>query len=113
MSDVTDNEVASAANPARPDPHGEAALLLVESLIHGLLMRSVLSVGEAVDIVRTAVEVQNDISDQRDDDPGDNPAHRLLSVIATTLGIDVLQEVDGNPGAGGTFNGGTSNGGIR
>jgi hypothetical protein len=95
MSDVTNHSEAPAASPARPDPHGEAALLLVESLIHGLLMQSVLSVGEAVDIVRTAVEVQNDISDERGDDPGDNPAHRLLAAIATTLGIDVLHKVDG------------------
>ena len=45
-----------------PDPHGQAALLLVESLIHGLLSRSVLSVTEAVAIVETAVEVNAEIA---------------------------------------------------
>jgi hypothetical protein len=41
-----------------PDPHGQAALLLVESLIHGLIGRRVLSVQDAVDIVEVALDAQ-------------------------------------------------------
>ena len=36
---------------------GEAAILLVESLIHGLIARSIVSVEDALDIVATAKDV--------------------------------------------------------
>lgn len=58
-----DNDVTHPTETGKaPDPHGQAALLLVESLIHGLLSRSVLSVTEAVAIVETAVEVNAEIA---------------------------------------------------
>lgn len=58
-----DNDKTRAAKTGlTPDPHGQAALLLVESLIHGLLSRSVISVTEAVEIVETAVEVNTEIA---------------------------------------------------
>jgi hypothetical protein len=40
------------------DAHGQAALLLVESLIHGLIEAQVLSVVEAIEIVDVATEVK-------------------------------------------------------
>jgi hypothetical protein len=40
------------------NPHGEAALLIVESLLHTLLERSVLTVEDAVETLQTAVEVK-------------------------------------------------------
>lgn len=42
----------------KADAHGEAAILLVESLIHGLIAKRVLSVSEAVEIVDVATEVK-------------------------------------------------------
>ncbi|TPG13632.1 hypothetical protein [Sphingomonas oligophenolica] len=47
-----------------PDPHGRAALLLVESLIHGLMERSIINIGDAIDIVDTAESVQADTADE-------------------------------------------------
>ena len=46
-----------AGSPPEPEPdaHGLAALLLVESLIHGLAARSIISVAEAVSITEIAV----------------------------------------------------------
>jgi hypothetical protein len=44
---------------AEPDPYGQAALLLVESLIHGLVDRSVLTLAEAVDVVTVALDVKD------------------------------------------------------
>ncbi len=37
-------------------------MLLVESLIHGLIAKSVIDVPEALDIVNTAAEVKEDIA---------------------------------------------------
>ena len=41
-----------------PDAHGQAALLFTESLLHTLVERSILSVADAVAVVRTAAEVK-------------------------------------------------------
>jgi hypothetical protein len=58
MTNLTNDNDASPTTPARPDPYGQAAMLLVESLIHGLVARSVISTQDAVDIVDTAAEVK-------------------------------------------------------
>ena len=80
--------------PGRPDAHGQAALLLVESLIHGLIARSVITVADAVEIVGVATDVKAEISA----DPGDTPATRRksldpLSAISMSLAHD-LPDVD-------------------
>jgi hypothetical protein len=49
-----------------PDPSGQTALLLVESLIHCLRERSLISVEDAVEIVDTALSVQTDITASAD-----------------------------------------------
>lgn len=48
---------------AAGDAHGQAALLLVESLIHGLTARQVLSVPDAVEIMTIALDVQTQAVD--------------------------------------------------
>lgn len=76
-----DNELARAAADARaPDAHGQAAMLLVESLLHGLVARSVLSVTDAVEIVDIAGEVKIEVAA----DLGDTPSslHRSLVILA-------------------------------
>jgi hypothetical protein len=87
MSDAANDDPAPPGSA--PEPHGEAALLLVESLIHGLLARSSLSLPDALDIVQTAIDVQIEISDHRGGDPIILPTSvRLLSAIAQSLGLD-------------------------
>lgn len=71
------------------DAHGQASLLLVESLIHGLLERSVLSNGDAISIVESADSVQVDLAKAADGH--DVPmwrSHALLSAIAESLKCD-------------------------
>lgn len=63
MTDDVANDnarLAGATATREPDAHGQAALLLVESLIHVLIERSVISVADAVDAVATATEVKED-----------------------------------------------------
>lgn len=76
-----------------PEPHGRAALLLVESLIHGLIARSALTVEQAVEIVQTAAEVKQDTAD----DVGDTPATLreslfLLDSISASLKHDLPRD---------------------
>ncbi len=42
------------------DPQGQAAVILGESLIHGLIAKSVLTAEDSLDIVMAAAEVQTD-----------------------------------------------------
>lgn len=70
-----------------PDAHGQAAMLLVESLIHELIAQQVITVASAVEIVDTAAEVKV----EKADDLGDSPANllaslRLLEAISFSLG---------------------------
>ena len=47
---------------AQADSHGRAALLLVESLIHELVGKAVLTRGEAIDIIDIAVDVEEELA---------------------------------------------------
>lgn len=84
-----DNDSAMRGTMPQPDPHGQAALLLVESLIHGLLARSVISNGDAIEIIESADSVQVDVAEAADG--AGEPmwrAHALLSAIAESLKLD-------------------------
>ncbi|MBV1690301.1 hypothetical protein KRR38_22105 [Novosphingobium sp. G106] len=91
MSDEisNDNERHSAPPPREPDAHGEAALILVESLIHGLIERAVLRVEDVLDILDTAVEVNG----QQAEEPVANgaivrTAKTILEAISSSLKTD-------------------------
>jgi hypothetical protein len=58
-----------AARAREPDAHGQAAMLLVESLIFGLIERKVISVSDAVEIVEVAAEVKVDVAADLGDSP--------------------------------------------
>lgn len=78
-----------------PDAHGQAALLLVESLIHGLISRKVITAVDAVEVVDIAAEVKADIAN----DLGDSPANlrlslNLLNAISASLSRDIPRRQD-------------------
>lgn len=84
---LNDNADARAHGP---DAHGQAAMLLVESLIHGLIALGTITLADAVEVVDTATEVKADIAD----DLGDSPANvrksiDLLNAIRTSLSRDL------------------------
>ncbi|WP_174285770.1 hypothetical protein [Sphingomonas bacterium] len=88
---TTNDNDPTTRNSLQPsgDPHGLAALLLVESLIHGLCETSTLSTGEAVDIVERAVSVQFDQAEEANGDATSLwRSHGLLSSIAASLATD-------------------------
>lgn len=91
MTEITnDNHPYPAAGPMRePDAHGQAAILLVESLIHGLVERSIISTGDAIDIVEAAAEVKVDIATDIGESAGTmQRSLDLLTGISDSLQID-------------------------
>jgi len=83
------NPASSGHIPPLPDPHGHAALLLVESLIHGLLSRAVMTVEDALEIIEAADDVQVDYAMAADGKGAPMwQAHALLTSIAESLKID-------------------------
>lgn len=85
---MNDNDADPAADrTAEPDAHGHAAMLLVESLIHGLIDRSVISVADAVEIVEVATEVKSEIAI----DIGESPAVLQRSLNMLTAISDSLK----------------------
>lgn len=85
---LNDNTDADAVHG--PDAHGQAAMLLTESLIHGLIAGGVITVAAAVEIVDVATEVKTDIAG----DLGDSPANLrkslgLLKAISVSLSRDI------------------------
>lgn len=80
----------TSKDSAGPDAHGQAALLLVESLIHGLIARSALSVKDAIEIVQIAAEVKQDVGAAWGDSPDRlRKSIHLLSSISASLMHDV------------------------
>ena len=94
MPSNDNNPAMQGMTPQLPDPHGQAALLLVESLIHGLVERSILSTADAIDIIDSADSVQVDIAEAADGHGAPMwRAHALLTSIAVSLRHDE----DGGP----------------
>jgi hypothetical protein len=64
-------------------PHGRAALLLVESLIHALVEKSVITHGEAIDIIDIAADVEAELAGV--DPDGGGAEALLLAPLARTI----------------------------
>ncbi|MET3710880.1 hypothetical protein ABIC65_001582 [Sphingomonas trueperi] len=88
---TNDNENLRADRRADPpDAHGQAAMLLVESLLHGLVARSVISLADAVEIVETAADVKEEIALERGEDAKTQQTSiMLLDMIRASLSNDL------------------------
>ena len=86
-----DNDQAGADGRLRgPDAHGQAAMLLVESLIHGLIARSVLTVEDAFEIVGIAAEVKEEVAAEMGDSPATmERSLTILGAISASLKNDL------------------------
>lgn len=84
------DEYPAAQVPREPDAHGQAAMLLVESLIHGLIAKSVISVGDALEMLEVAAEVKSEIGVALGDSPATlDRSLELLRSISESLATDV------------------------
>lgn len=84
---LNDNHSTRAECPP-PDAHGEAALLLVESLIHGLCENATITANDAVEIAERAIAVQEDRAKAVGGLPSRSKSNTLLTEIANSLRID-------------------------
>lgn len=93
MPSDSSNDNTVSPRSETPDVHGQAALLLVESLVHGLIARDVITVADAVEIVDVAAEVQEDIrTDQGESPPQVRKSLDLLDAIRSSLRGDLAAE---------------------
>jgi hypothetical protein len=96
MVDQNSNDnTANAAGVHRgePDPHGQAAMLLVESLIHGLIARSLITVTDAIEIVDIASESGLEIAEADGRSLGVTlKSLGLLEAISTSIKWDLPAE---------------------
>lgn len=91
ISQSNDNEGFSPVERFEgPDPFGQAALLLVESLIHGLVASSAITLENAIDIVTVALDVKDEIAADLGDGPGTkDKSLELLAAIRASLSNDL------------------------
>jgi hypothetical protein len=66
------------------DPHGRAALLLVESLIHALVEKAVLTRAEAIEVIDIAVDVEEELA-LAELSPGAPLRKSLLAPLASSF----------------------------
>lgn len=77
-------------NPQLPDPHGQAALLLTESLLHGLIARNVVPVTEAIEMVEIAIDAKLQMADSGSEaSRSARGALQLLAEIRLSLEYDI------------------------
>ena len=78
------------ATSGKPDAHGQAAMLLVESLLHALIAQSVLKLEEAIDLVGVAIDAKIEIAaDMGNSDDTRDRSLALLTAIHQTLSHDI------------------------
>ncbi len=72
-----------------PDAHGQAALLLAESILHALVENTVLSTAQAVGVVATAGEIKIEVAALTGESAGRMHASlALLAAIEKSLAAD-------------------------
>jgi len=74
---------------AEPDAHGQASLLLAESILHALVENATLTTSQAVDIIKTAAEVKVEVAVAAGESKGRMDASlSLLAKMATSFEVD-------------------------
>lgn len=84
-SDISNDNTKPHAGSALASAHGQAAILLVESLIHGLIARQVISVVDAIEIVDVAADVNADLAAEVTEL---RASMNILDAISKSLGHD-------------------------
>lgn len=85
MSKYQNDNASETSGVAKPDAHGQAAYLLIESLIHGLIAQSTITLDAAIDIVDVAAEVKTELGDPQETTP---TSLGLLEGLAGSLRTD-------------------------
>ncbi len=72
-----------------PDAHGQAALLLAESILHALVETQALTVEAALSVIETTCEVKREVAEQTGESNGRmQESLALLENISASLAVD-------------------------
>ena len=75
-----------------PDAHGQAALLLTESLLHALVANAVLSNSQAVEVIEIAAEVKVEVATAHHESKKRmNESLRLLADMQASFESDAVR----------------------
>lgn len=86
-----DNVIRVGADIAahEPDAHGQAALLLAESILHVLVETRTLSVNQALSVIETTCEVKIEVAESTGESNGRmHESLELLRAISSSLKVD-------------------------
>jgi hypothetical protein len=90
MTGPVGNDDAMASSTAKTPDYGQPAMLLIESLIHGLIARSLLSVQDAIEIIDGAADVREEIGLDRDEAPAElAKSLAILRSVSKSLAPDI------------------------
>ena len=88
---ISEDGIGTRPSPRRrePDAHGQAALVLVEAVLHFLVETGKLTVGQAIGVVRAAAEVKKDLAKETDESEGRmQQSLALLGRVERSLAAD-------------------------
>lgn len=86
---MTDTPDSTSTDSRSPDPQGQAALMLVESLIHQLIANATLSIDQAIKVVVVATEVKKVFAEETDERRAAlDESLAILDAIAASLRVD-------------------------
>lgn len=72
-----------------PDAHGQAALLLAESILHALVETRTLSLEQALSVIQTTCEVKIEVAESTGESQGRmHESLELLRAISASLAVD-------------------------
>lgn len=88
---MTAVDVPSPEFSLNGDAHGQAALVLVESLIHGMVHRGLITTLDAVSLLEGASQAQTDIADDSPAAHSPRLAIELIARIIASLKTDLAE----------------------
>ena len=81
--------IAATHSSPEPDAHGQAALLLAESILHALVETKTLTVDGALSVIETTCEVKQEFAEQAGESKNRmQESLNLLRVISASFAVD-------------------------
>lgn len=88
----------NGTTPSEPDAHGQAALLLAESILHTLVESGAMTFGQAIAAARAAAEVKVEVAAEAGESKKRmNESIDLLNLIASSLETDANRRGSARP----------------
>lgn len=87
---ANENSMGPSAPSSEPDAHGQAALILAESILHALVEKATFTEQEGVAVVQSACEIKTEVATQSgESDRRIQESLELLKRIAISFEADL------------------------